>query len=68
MRIVPPRTNSDVRVRGNCYMQRQARTRASEAKVSDTESDQCKHETSIQLFRLRPSSDSDARTEISDVV
>ena len=45
-----------------------ARTRTSETKVSDTDSDQCKHETSIHLFWLRPNSDSDARTEISDVV
>ena len=45
-----------------------ARTRTSETKVSDTDSDQRKHETSIHYFWLRPSSDSDARTEISDVV
>ena len=37
-------------------------------KSQDTNSDQCKHETSIHLFWLHPSSDSNALTEITDVV
>ena len=45
-----------------------ARTRTSETKISDTDSDQCKHKTSIYLFWLHPSSDLDAWTEISDVM
>ena len=64
MCIAQPRTSASQEIATCSY----AWTWRSETKILDTDLHQCKHETSVYLFWLRPSSESDARTEISDVV